>query len=202
MINISEGEVMYALGFFQQQTYDAYIVAPSGDSKGMEKIHLTRQGIANNDFAHTHKFKGLLEKNTIIDTGDLVIIGNDFDKYLVMAVRKTYHANQANLWYCDCTCDIYRIKNKYAGNQISGKQQTLIADGIACIQKDTNGRMKTFDAGLLESTIKLVYMPTVPEVSLADRLVINGKNYQIDSIDDSSVKNVLTLQLSEDKRKL
>ena len=44
-------------------------------------------------------------------------------------------------------------------------------------------------------------MQYTPYVKIADRLLIDGNGYQIDSIDAASVKNVLILQLSEDKRK-
>ena len=133
-----------------------------------------------------------------MQSGDLAVYG--MYSYLVTAVRKTDFANQANLWLCDSTCNIYRLENKYTGTQITGKKLTSIMTDIKCVQQDTNGRIKTFDAGLLESTIKRVYMQHNPNVKLLDRMTINNKNYQIDSIDDSSVNNVMCVQLSDDKR--
>ena len=189
-------------GFFVPQTHISDIYDLNGELRATEKVHYTRQGISNNDFAHTHKYKGLLEENTTMQEGDIVIDQTNNDTYLCMAMRLTHFSNQANLWKCDSVCGIYRIENQYIGNQIVGKQMTEIKSDIPCVQKDTNGRIKFFDASLLESTIKVVYLQFVDCVKIADRLVIDDKNYQIDSIDSASIKNVLILQLSEDKRKL
>lgn len=190
---------MYIQGFFKNaQTYSCDIYDVDGYKRSTENVHLTRQGIANNDFAQTHKYKGLLAQDTLMQSGDLVTYG--VYTYLVTAVRRTDFANQANLWLCDSTCAVYRLENKYVGNQITGKKLTTIATDIKCVQQDTNGRIKTFDAGLLENTIKRVYMQYSANVKLLDRMTINNKNYQIDSIDDSSISNVMCVQLSEDKR--
>lgn len=189
-------------GFFQYQTYLSDIYDISHNLLAIEYVHYTRQGISNNDFAHTHKYKGLLEDNTIIKEGYLVIDNVNSDKYLVTAVRKTHFANQANMWRCDDTCSVYRLTNKYVGTQITGKELKPIITDADCVQKDTNGKIKFFDASLLESTIKIVYFQQSAEVKVADRLVIDGKPYQVDSVDSASVKGIYALQLSEDKRKL
>lgn len=183
-------------GFFIRQSGDIYDV--DGAFKGTEQFHLTRQGIANNDFAHTHKFKGLLQANTILSVGDLVKVGTD--NFLVMALRKIVfmNTNQANMWLCDSECSIYRLENVYSGNIKTGVQEIPIKENIPCLYKDTNGRIKIYDAGLLESTIKVVYLQAL-DVQLTDRLVLNGQNYQINSI-DRTINNIMAIQLAEDKR--
>ena len=67
-------------GFFTTDLLNIYDIY--GNLKSTEKIHLTRQGISNNDFSHTHKYKGLCEKETQIDEGDLCITESN-DKFLV-----------------------------------------------------------------------------------------------------------------------
>jgi hypothetical protein len=185
-------------GFFTKQI--AKIFNVDGILKCEENIHLTRQGISNNDFAHTHKFKGLLENNTLMEEGDLVIV--DDTPFLVMAMRKIQFlkTNQANLWLCDDVCSISSYENAYQGNIKIGTSWVAIKENVPCVQRDTNGKVKYFDAGLLESTTKLVYMQYDSQIELGQRLSINGKNYQVDSI-DTTVKNILCLQLSPDKRK-
>lgn len=186
-------------GFFTTEDLDIYDIA--GNLKGTEPIHLTRQGIANNDFAHTHKFKGLLITKTALNTGDLCIT-KDNKKYLVTAMRKIMflQTNQANLWLCDNSCSIIRLQDKFVGKNKVGTEEIIIKENIPCIQKDTNGKIQTFDAGLLEGTTKLVYMQYHEDIVLTDRLLINGKRYQINSL-DRSIENVLCIQLTEDKRK-
>lgn len=185
------------LGFFTQETVDVFDI--EGNLKASEPVHLTRQGISNNDFAHTHKYKGLLIPKTVISEGDLLV--NDKGKYLVTAFRgiQFLNTNQINLWRCDYECSIYSLQDKYVGNQKAGVEQVAIKENIPCIQKDVNGKMKYFDGGLLESTTKIVYIQYDAAIELTHRLVINGKNYQIDSI-DTSMKNIMCLQLSDDKR--
>lgn len=186
-------------GFFLTKEYEIYGL--DGELKASEKIHITRQSNSNTDFAHSYKFRGLLADDTVIATGDLVQYGED--KLLVTAFRHTdfMNTNTANMWLCDTVCSIYRVKSKFVGNQKAGVELVPVIIDAPCVQRDTNGKMKYYDAGLLESTTKLVYLQNIGEVELTDRLVIDGQNYQVDSI-STSIKNVLTLQLSPDKRAL
>lgn len=186
-------------GFFTKEDFDIYDV--NGELKASEPIHLTRQGISNNDFAHTHKYKGLMITNTVLEEGDLVVSKNN-EKYLTTAMRRIMfmNTNQANLWRCDCTCAIMRLEDKFEGTNKVGSELVVIKEDIPCVQKDTNGKMQFFDGGLLEGTIKLVYIQAIDDIKLTDRLVINNQSYQINSI-DTSVKNIMCIQLAEDKRK-
>lgn len=187
------------IGFFTKEDIDIYDI--DGNLKATEPVHLSRQGISNNDFSHTHKFKGLLVDNTVIDEGDLLISVSSQDKYIVTSFRHVafMNTNQINCWKCDYECAVYRLEEKFVGNQLAGTEMTEIKNHIPCVQKDVNGKMKFYDAGLLESTIKLVYIQYNKCLQLMDRLVINNNNYQIDSI-DTSMRGLMALQLSEDKR--
>lgn len=185
--------------FFTKENLDVYDV--DGFVKATEPVHLTRQGIANNDFAHTHKFKGLCVADTVISEGDLLVSENN-EKYLVTAMRKVQFMNtiQCNAWLCDYECSISRLVNRYVGTNKVGKEEVVVKENIPCVQKDTNAKMQLFDAGLLEGTIKLLYCQNVYDIKLTDRIVLNEKSYQINSI-DTTIHNILCLQLAEDKRK-
>lgn len=184
-------------GFFLTKEYDIYGL--DGNLKSTELIHITRQSNSNTDFAHSYKFRGFLTDDTQIETGDLVAYGDD--RLLVTAMRHTdfMNTNTANMWLCDRTCSIYRLKGKYAGTNRIGNELIPVVEDVPCVEQDTNGKMKYYDAGLLESTTKLVYIQRTAEVELMDRLVIDGQSYAVDSI-STSIKNVLALQLSPDKR--
>lgn len=190
---------MYIQSFFTAQTESSNIYGIDGINKATEKVHYTRTGISNNDFAHTHKYKGLLEEATVINEGDMLVNAEN-DKFLVTSLRKTAFSNQANMLKCDSTCSIYSLTNKYVKTQIVGKKMTPLKENIPCVQKDTNGKINFFDASLLETTIKVVYIQTVDGVKITDRLVVDNKAYQIDSIDAASIKGLTVLQLSRDKR--
>lgn len=186
-------------GFFTKDKLDIYDI--DGNLKGTEDVHLTRQGISNNDFAHTHKYKGLCVQDTLIDEGDLCV-DKSHERYIVVGMRKIQFltTNQANMLRCDNECSIVRVQDKYVGTNKAGKEEVVIKSDIPCVQKDTNGKMQFYDAGLLEGTIKVVYIQYIADIQLTDRLIINGKRYQINSL-DTSIRNVLIIQLAEDKRK-
>lgn len=188
---------MNFLNFFTQDTANIYGV--DGELKATEKVHLTRQGISNNDFAHTHKYKALLEQKTVIDEGDLLDVNGE--KYLTMAMRKIQWqtTNQANLYKCDYECGIYRLSNTYIDGKKADKFLKPIKKCVPCVQKDVNGKMNYYDAGLLETTIKIVYIQYIPELKLMDRLIIDNHRYKIESINKSN-KGILILQLSDDKQ--
>lgn len=185
-------------GFFTKEDFDIY--STDGTLKATEPMHLTRQGISNNDFAHTHKYKGLLLTDTVLEEGDLVVSKSD-EKFLTTSVRRIIfmNTNQANLWRCDYECSIMRLEDKFIGTNKAGTELVVLKDHIPCVQKDTNAKMQFFDGGLLEGTIKLVYLQAM-DIKLADRVVINEVSYQINSI-DTSVKGLMCIQLAEDKRK-
>lgn len=193
---------MYIQSFFTAQTDMSEVYDVADTLKATEKVHYTRQGISNNDFAMAHRYKGLLQEDTLIDYGCLLVDKVDGAKYIVTGMRKTAFSNQCSILRCDSECAVYKLANKYVGTKIVGKELKLTKDKIPCVQKDTNGRIKFFDASLLESTIKLVYMRKIDNVEIADRLVVDNVPYQVDSIDGASIKNVLILQLSWDKRKI
>lgn len=186
--------------FFTREMFSIYDIY--GELKAEESIHLTRQGISNNEFAHTHKFKALLIPQTVINEGDkLVSVSNE--QYLVMSMRKIQfmNTNQANVWLCDNTCNIYRLENKYINGKKAGKDLVPIIENAPCVQKDVNGKLNYFDAGLLETTVKIVYLQRTADVHLLDRLIIDNERYKIDSI-STTIKDILTLQLSPDKQEI
>ena len=184
--------------FFTREVFSIYDVY--GDLKAEESIHLTRQGISNNEFAHTHKFKALLIPETVISEGDKIVSPNN-EEYLIMSMRKIQfmNTNQATAWLCDNTCSIYRLENKYINGKKAGKTLNPIIENTPCVQKDTNGKLNYYDAGLLETTVKVVYLQKTADIHLLDRLVINNERYKIDSI-GNTIKDILTLQLSPDKQ--
>ena len=92
-----------------------------------------------------------------------------------------------------------RLEDKFIGTNKAGTELVVLKDHIPCVQKDTNAKMQFFDGGLLEGTIKLVYLQAM-DIKLTDRVVINEVSYQINSI-DTSVKGLMCIQLAEDKRK-
>lgn len=186
--------------FFTREMFSIYDIY--GELKAEESIHLTRQGISNNEFAHTHKFKALLIPQTVINEGDKLVSVNN-EQYLVMSMRKIQfmNTNQANVWLCDNTCNIYRLENKYINGKKAGKDLVPIIENAPCVQKDVNGKLNYFDAGLLETTVKIVYLQRTADVHLLDRLVIDDERYKIDSI-STTIKDILTLQLSPDKQEI
>lgn len=188
---------MNVQGFFTRQLAEIYGI--DTELKATEEVHLTRQGISNNDFAHTHKYKGLLIQNTVITEGDLLLV--DGENFLTVAMRKIpfLNTNQANLLRCDTFCSVYRLVKKYDGNVITGKERTVILDNIPCVYKDTNSRLNDFDAGFIESTLRTLYVQDTTEIKLTDMVTVNGFDYKVDSI-DKSIKGVLILRLTDDKR--
>ena len=59
--------------------------------------------------------------------------------------------------------------------------------------------MKLYDSGLLDKTVKTFVIPII-DIELNNRLIVDGLNYQIDSIDKTTYENLLYIQVSNDKR--
>ena len=164
-------------------------------NKSNEYIVFKRVARSSSRFSENNIWHGLLQDITAITNGDIVTCGTDV--YFVVAMRKSYLSNTAQLYKTNCSPTVVRLVKHYTNGTYDYNTETLVGATVA-LQEDITGKMQQFDAGLLPKTIKKFIVKA--DVKLLDRIKLGGKNYQVDSINTTAYEGLLEVQCSEDTR--
>ncbi|MEK4196145.1 hypothetical protein NYE59_23910 [Paenibacillus sp. FSL L8-0323] len=105
---------------------------------------------------------------------------------------------------------IQRYSQKYDGNYnpIGDPDFLDIETEVHSFVRYVNGQLRQEDPGLLPTTTHVVRLqnavdvrrPDDPQLLRPDRIVLNGRPYQVDVIDDIQFPGLYQIQLSEDMR--
>ncbi len=172
--------------------------------KEPEKIVLTRVGKSNSsNFKSNFVYTGLLGENTQIENGDIFEckIRGKVKNFIVVSVRKADASIQATVYECNGVAEIYRFQKVYDEyDNLQGESLTMI-DEIPTNHVTVNATMRLLNAGLLPSTTKEFRLPNC-DIQEMDRIVLDGECYCVDAIDTTKFAGMLSVQVSNDNRKL
>lgn len=163
--------------------------------KGQEYVVLNRASRTSALFSMNNIFKGLLQENSLIATGD-TLIGADGSNYFVVAKRIAYRAAVAELYKTNCRVGIYRTGKQFINGTLAGYAEEAMCEDIMVVQQTINANMKMLDPGLLPNTVKRFVIPKNYMIAAMDRVKLDGVEYQIDSIDTSSYEGFYYTQCS------
>lgn len=175
--------------FFSDRAEECQVVG-----KPNETIVFKRVSKGNSKQYQNNYFGILLQDNTVITNGDQ-IIRPDGSNYFVVARRDGAYSLIGQCYKINASVSIGQI----TGNQNTKYTYTETHSNIIAIQKEISGAMKLYDSGLLDKTVKTFVIPII-DIELNNRLIVDGLNYQIDSIDKTTYENLLYIQVSNDKR--
>lgn len=172
----------------------------SVDGKQDEYVLFTRIGRGTKRFLVNNVFWGLLDSDTEFNTGDIVINSKNEKLYLV-ALAKNLQGVKGEFYKVNATIDIKRISQEYDeyDNPISSSATTVYKD-YECVYEYVSTKMHLYDYGLLDSTVMRFLLSKDVDIQMLDRIVLNGKNYQVNNIDDFSFSPFRYCQCSEDTR--
>lgn len=172
--------------------------------KEPEKIVLTRVGKSNSsNFKSNFVYTGLLREDTHIENGDIFEckIRGKVKNFIVVSVRNADASVQATVYECNGVAEIYRSQEVYDEyDNLKGKSLTKI-DEIPTNHVTVNANMRLLNAGLLPSTTKEFRLPKC-DIREMDRIVLDGENFCVDAIDTTKFAGLLSVQVSNDNRKL
>ena len=172
--------------------------------KDPEKIVLTRVGKSNSsNFKSNFVYTGLLQYNTKLENGDIFEckLRGKTKNFIVVSVRNADASVQATVYECNGVAEIYRSKKVYDNHgNLKGEALTKI-DEIPTNHVTVNATMRLLNAGLLPSTTKEFRLPKC-DIKLMDRIVLDGENFCVDAIDTTKFAGMLSVQTSNDNRKL
>lgn len=188
----------YAANFLKAHGQDAVI---QRDVSVYTKVSIKRSSRATYNLGLREAYwEGLILADAGLQSGEILTIGAD--KYLVQSVNFD-PASGEDIFFAAKANAILQHK-RYGetmdddGNIVQGWID--INDNVAAYGEIVTYRLRQFDPGLLPQTRYIFQVPKSIGVQELDRMVYNGKNYQVDSIDDVALQGIVRIQLSVDTR--
>lgn len=140
------------------------------------------------------------ELDTKIQSGD--VITRDSNESLVIIARQ-YSADcvQFQGKRINGLATIVTFEDIIEDYEVIGAKEVEIATDLPVYYVNVSAKMKQYDVGLLQETVKKVIVP-VMDIHLLDRVKLEGKDYRVINVDTAQYVNLIELQLSEDTRNL
>jgi hypothetical protein len=143
------------------------------------------------------EWMGTALPDSALVSGDVFVVGSD--SYLVQSVT-TYSGYLE--WYavkCNATVQLWRFAKTANGRGDITQTWTQLASTPAWGQIVT-AKLAQADPGLLDLAKYVFELPKSLGAKVLDRIVYNGRNYRVESVDDVAMSGVVRLQLGEDTR--
>lgn len=170
------------------------------ENKDDEFIMFTRIGRGTKRFLINNVLWGLMDTDSAFDVGD-VITDDNGTMYFLVAKTNSMQGDKGEFYKTNCTIDIVDVKKNYNeyGEQLDNSEITRYKD-YPVVYEDVSAHMHLFDYGLLPTTTRRFIVPSCTVVNVGDRIVLNGENSRVDSINKSDFQPFLYLQCSKDNR--
>ncbi|WP_274362751.1 hypothetical protein [Paenibacillus thermotolerans] len=171
-----------------------------------DKVILTREARSSSVFNREFLYSGTFSPTSNVQPGSMVDIG---DSFLVQSKRITAEGDRScSLVKTNAVVTIQRWSQALDANDnpIGGPTFNDVQSNVDVFAQYVSGRLRQEDIGLLPTTVYVVLLQTSSdlkrpqEVTSPDRIVLNGRSYQVDAVDDVKVPNLFYVQLSEDLR--
>jgi hypothetical protein len=145
-------------------------------------------------------WEGLILAASNLASGEILTVGSD--KYLIQSV--TSDAASGELAWFGVKTNVVLTHKRYTegldeNNNIVQTWATITAD-VAAFGQIVTAELRQYDPGLLDSCRYIFQVPSSIGLLELDRLVMNGKNYQVEAIDDVGLAGVWRIQCSVDTR--
>lgn len=173
-----------------------------------EAVVLSRETKATTIIGKEYLYNGLFAPNSVVSQGLFVEVEDTL--YLTQTMRLTTDRDKyCSLLRTNVTAEIQRYEQEYDSNDNpKGDPEFSQVQEARGFAQFVNAQLRLDDPGLLPTTTYILILQTTVDVrrphdkSLIspDRVLLNGRPYQVDAIDDIKYPNLLHVQLSEDMR--
>lgn len=159
---------------------------------------------SSSNFKSNFVYSCLLQENTKLENGDVFSaktgIGQKENTFLVISVRRADSSIQATVYRCNGVAHIIRPSTTtYDDNDMPIEEPPRVIADVPTNHVTVNAQMRALDAGLLPSTTKEFRLP-ICDIKELDRIVLDGQNFCVDSIDRTKFDGLLAIQTSNDNR--
>ena len=186
---------MNVLGFYNDRLEDIQF-----RGKTEKGLVLRRGKTARATVIADHKII-VTQLETDIQSGDIVLRVSSGERMLIIAKQYSADCTQFQGKRVNAEVEIERIVDVFENHKKVGTKADKKASNIPVFFQDISAGMKMYDAGLLPKTVKKIIMQDDTPVDILDRIVLHGRNYQVDNVDSAKYINLFEVQVSEDTRK-
>jgi hypothetical protein len=173
-----------------------------------DKVILSRDSRATSVIGKEYSYNGVFAPDSPIQTGSLV---ETSDSFFVQTLRLTTNRDKnCSLIKTNVTIEVKRYQQALDGNDnpVSAPTFNTIRSNVKAFAQYVTAHLRQQDPGLLPSTVYVLQLqstvddrkPQDPSLISPDRIILNGRPYQVDAVDDVKYPNLLHVQLSEDLR--
>jgi len=170
-----------------------------------DTVVLTRDSRSSSIINREYLYTGLFAQQSPVRVGSLVTVEDDV--FFVQTSRSTAERDR----YCgmiktNAVIEVQRYSRDYDGrdNPVGDPYFMPVASSVPAFAKYVTAKIRQDDIGLLPTTSYVLQVqkgtdvkePT--ELLQPDRILLNGRPYQVDAIDDIRYPGLLYIQLSED----
>ncbi|WP_315370876.1 hypothetical protein [Paenibacillus xylanexedens] len=173
-----------------------------------DTVILSRETKATTVMGKEYVYNGLFSPDSLVERGSLV---RTEDTFLVQTIRNTVDTDKyCSLIKTNATIQVQRFTQEYDDyDNPKGKPVFVsVESDVVGFAQHVSAQLKQEEPGLLPTTSLVLLLqtnvdvkePSDPELAQPDRIVITGKNYQVDVVDRIKYPNLLFVQLCEDRR--
>ena len=169
------------------------------------KVSIRRSTKASRDLGIREGYwEGLILADAMLQSGEVLSITDDrgTTKYLVQSVNTDFSSTEhASLPPSVTLCLRIAVHTQTVdedGNLVEGWQ--VLNAAVDAYGEIVTYRLRQEDPGLLDSTKYVFQVPKSISAQLLDRIVYNGNNYQVVSIDDVALEGLCRIQVQADVR--
>jgi hypothetical protein len=165
------------------------------------KVSIKRSTRSSRDLGSREAYwEGLILADALLQSGEVLTIGAD--KYLVQSVNADPASAEHAFFAAKCNAILQHKREEETLDENNNPIKiwaTINAD-VDAYGEIVTYQLRQFDPGLLEQTRYIFQVPKSLGVLELDRIVYNGDNYQVVSIDDVALKGIDRIQLAVDLR--
>lgn len=165
-------------------------------------VSMKRSTRATRDLAAREAYwEGIILADSSLSSGEVFQIGTD--KYLVHSCGPD-PASRERYWFAAKTNATLTHKRltQTANNSTGDISESwgTLTDNIFAFGQEITRQMRQYDPGLVDEAIYLFQAQSTLGIERLDRIVVNGKNLQVESVDDIGLSGVVRVQCSADLR--
>lgn len=189
----------YAKRFLKSRGQDATIErTPPVNTKASIK----RSTKASRDLGIREGYwEGLIPYEVSLQSGEILTIKSD--KYLIQSANYDHASLECAFFSAKCNAIIQhkRLVEDVDENWNSITVWSTVNPDVPCYGEIVTYRLRQEDPGLLEQTRYILQVSKSINARELDRIVLEGSNYQVESIDPLALSGVVRIQLGIDIRK-
>jgi len=168
------------------------------------KVSIKRSTKASRDLGIREGYwEGLIPLEVNLKSGEIITIRDV--KYLVQSTNYDHSSKECAFFAAKCNVNIQHkryVEDVDENYNPIHEWRDVNPDriDIPCYGTIVTAKLRQEEPGLLDNTIYIFQVPKSLGVEILDRFVFNGKNYQVNSIDDIGLAGVARVQLGMDNR--